>query len=106
MLAVLAAAAALLGLAAPASELRYSNACGTNWSRVTSYIGSTSLLTWVTRTDDSVTTSGGPGGDPGPYYGTSAYSDQLYGNGHTVCAWGVLPDPNNGGNYVGTDYCA
>jgi hypothetical protein len=87
-------------------ELRYSSACGTNWSRVTSYIGSTSLLAWSTRSFDGVTTYGGPGGDPGPYYGTSAYSDQLYGNGYTVCAYGALPDPNNWGNYAGTNYCA
>lgn len=86
-------------------ELRYSSACGTNWSRTVSTIGSRPLLTWVVHQVDSATTYGGPGGDPGPYTGTSAFSDQLYGNGYVVCAWGALPDPANG-NYTGTNYCA
>ena len=86
-------------------ELRYSSACGTNWSRVVSTIGSRPLLAWVVRQVDGVSTAGGPGGDPGPYSGTSAFSDQLYGNGYVVCAWGALPDPANG-NYTGTNYCA
>lgn len=87
-------------------ELRYSSVCGTNWGRTTSTIGTRPLLTWVVRQADGVTTYGGPGGDPGPYTATSAFSDQVYGNGYVVCAWGALPDPWNGGNYTGTNYCA
>lgn len=77
-------------------ELRYSSSCGTKWARITSYIDYRNLRTWSERWSDWASTHGGPGGDPGPYYGTSAYSDQLYGNGYTVCAYGGLPDPNNG----------
>jgi hypothetical protein len=87
-------------------ELRYSNACGTNWSRVTSTIGTQQLLVWVDRPVDGATTWGGPGGDPGPYASTSAFSDQLYGNGYVVCALGYLPDPWNGGAYTGNSFCA
>lgn len=87
-------------------ELRYSSGCGTNWSGVVSYIGVQPLLAWSVRQADGATTWGGPGGDPGPYSSTTAYSDQLYGRGYVVCAWGAIPDPNNGGAYTGSNYCA
>jgi len=70
-------------------ELRYSTTCHTNWARVISYVGSRQLLTFSVRVFDGVSTWG-YGGDPGPFTGTSAYSDQLYGYNTTVCAYGAI----------------
>jgi hypothetical protein len=76
-------------------ELRWSTACHTNWSRVTISGGavngapSAGVMTWATRPIDGASTWGHDG-DPGPYGGSSAFSDQLNGNGMTVCAYGRL----------------
>lgn len=76
-------------------ELRWSTGCTTNWSRVSIRSGAAygvpaaGIRTWAHRQADGADTQGHDG-DPGPYYAASAYSDQLYGNGLRVCAWGQL----------------
>jgi hypothetical protein len=76
-------------------ELRWSTSCTTNWSRVTMRSGApyavpgAGAMTWAYRPSDGASTWGHDG-DPGPYYAASVYSDQLYGNGLTVCAYGRL----------------
>lgn len=70
--------------------LKYSNSCGTNWAKVQNNSSYSQIKTWATRPNYDGATTIGHGGDPGPYYGSSAYSTQLYGNGYVVCAWGEL----------------
>jgi hypothetical protein len=92
-------------------ELRWSTGCRTNWSRVTMNAGapyavpSAGIMTWTTRTDGASTR--GHDGDPGPYHATSAYSDQLYGNNLTDCAWGQLAyqSINGGILWAQAGYC-
>lgn len=77
-------------------DLRWSTGCQTNWSRVRINSGaayavpSLGILTWAVRPGDGASTQGHDG-DPGPYYGSSAFSAQLNGSGgQVVCAYGKL----------------
>lgn len=71
-------------------QLRYSTGCRTNWSRVVSNQGAVNILVWADRRYYDGADTRGHDGDPGPWYGSSAYSDQLYGYNITVCANGQI----------------
>lgn len=64
-------------------ELRYSPTCGTNWGRVTSYIGSKNMFTDVTRQTD-----GRRFADVGVY--TVVWSRMVYAYNITACATGDM----------------
>lgn len=64
-------------------ELRYSPTCGTNWSRVTSYIGVQSLYARVTRESD-----GRSYADVGNYQ--VIWSNMVYAYNITACATGEI----------------
>lgn len=67
-------------------QVRYSTTCHTKWARVVTYNGSQSWMeAFAQRLADGVSTYG-YGGDPGPWYGSAVYSDQVYGYNTVVCA--------------------
>ena len=70
-------------------ELRYSTACRTKWARIDSYIGGRWMEAYAAR-QDGVNTWGAGGDGVQAFYGTQVYSDQLYGDGMRVCAYGRL----------------
>ena len=86
-------------------ELRYSTVCGTNWARVDSYVGNQYLYAFAHRPGDGATTKGADG-DPGPWYTTVAYSDQLYGYRRTVCAVGGIGGSSPATTSYWNNYCA
>ena len=86
-------------------ELRYSNVCRTNWARVDSYVGNQNLYAYAQRQVDFVTTKGADG-DPGPWYTSVAYSDQLYGYRLTVCAVGGIGGSSPATTSYWNNYCA
>jgi hypothetical protein len=69
-------------------ELRYSPSCGTNWSRVTSYIGVHNLYARVTRESD-----GGGYADVGNYQ--VIWSNMVYAYNITACATGAVLQISN-----------
>jgi hypothetical protein len=73
-------------------ELRWSTSCLTNWSRVTSSSSPRALgvVAWADRRYYDGANTWGHDGDGTTYWTSSAYSDQLYGNGITVCANGQI----------------
>lgn len=64
-------------------ELRYSSTCGTNWTRVTSYVGVRGLYARVTRESD-----GRSYADVGNYQ--VIWSNMVYADGITACATGEI----------------
>jgi hypothetical protein len=72
---------------------------------VISYWGSRPLETFAYRPADGVSTLG-YGGDPGPFQGTVAYSDQLYGYNTKVCAYGRMQLYFAGNWSPWASYCA
>jgi hypothetical protein len=69
-------------------ELRYSPACGTNWSRVTSYVGVRGLYARVTRESD-----GRSYADVGNYQ--VVWSNMVYAYNITACATGEILQISN-----------
>jgi hypothetical protein len=73
-------------------DLRWSTSCTTNWSRVRRSDSPRALgvVAWATRPNYPSANTRGSHGDGTTYYTSSAYSDQLYGSGITVCANGAI----------------
>jgi hypothetical protein len=73
-------------------DLRWSINCKTNWSRVrlSSSPRALGVVAWADRRYSDNANTRGSHGDGSTYYTASAYSDQLNGNGITVCANGMI----------------